>query len=387
MRVVILISMAVVALCAALMIGFLAAAPIEHELASDNISLEMTGSRLITPRSFATESSSTALEPGFLNTTIEADPDPSTSTPVQTYNQTAASVTSSDGVLFIATIDHSMNTTSDGTARQPRSLEGISVLHAINTSTGTVVWEYVFDSLISGEISVIDNLVVTATSNGRLFLFNRTTGRLLLDKEIASPSSPSLSDEEVGYRPGVSSEWPNNTSPSSIPRSLRDLDVDVTPAPNLSIQSPSAGERLPSGDLTISVEVLNFDLVDPRTVLESRVEGQGHLHFFLDCTPPTKPNCVSKLKADEIVETINTSHTWEQVTPGTHSLAVMLVNNDHTPLQPPVVKSVIVTVEDSIPETDPAVTPVLEAHGEVAAVHPIKTFDFGNAVPGLRNRN
>jgi hypothetical protein len=40
-----------------------------------------------------------------------------------------------------------------------------------------------------------------------------------------------------------------------------------------------------------------------------------------------------------------TEHTWEDVAPGTHTFAVQLVNNDHTPLVPPVVEEITVTVE------------------------------------------
>jgi hypothetical protein len=40
-----------------------------------------------------------------------------------------------------------------------------------------------------------------------------------------------------------------------------------------------------------------------------------------------------------------TSYTWQGVRPGTHTFAVQLVNNDHTPLEPPVTDQVTVTVE------------------------------------------
>ena len=40
-----------------------------------------------------------------------------------------------------------------------------------------------------------------------------------------------------------------------------------------------------------------------------------------------------------------TSYTWPDVAPGEHTFGVQLVNNDHTPLEPPVVAAVTVTVE------------------------------------------
>jgi hypothetical protein len=43
------------------------------------------------------------------------------------------------------------------------------------------------------------------------------------------------------------------------------------------------------------------------------------------------------------VPTTATSYTWENVGPGTHLFAVELVNNDHTPLTPPVERTITVT--------------------------------------------
>ena len=43
--------------------------------------------------------------------------------------------------------------------------------------------------------------------------------------------------------------------------------------------------------------------------------------------------------------TANTTYTFTNVTSGTHTISVELVNNDHTPLDPPVVSSVAITVQ------------------------------------------
>lgn len=36
--------------------------------------------------------------------------------------------------------------------------------------------------------------------------------------------------------------------------------------------------------------------------------------------------------------------TWQSVAAGTHTFSVELINNDHTPLSPPVVAKVVVVV-------------------------------------------
>src|SRR5207247_3086523 len=47
-------------------------------------------------------------------------------------------------------------------------------------------------------------------------------------------------------------------------------------------------------------------------------------------------------------------YTWPNVSAGEHTFAVQLVNNDHTPLRPPVIAQVTVTVKAAGGATSPA---------------------------------
>jgi hypothetical protein len=113
--------------------------------------------------------------------------------------------------------------------------------------------------------------------------------------------------------------------------------------PTIKITSPAEGATLPPGDLTVQVQVSHFELVDK--LGEKPVKGQGHIHYFLDTTPPTAQGQPAIPKGGTFAPSTELSHTFTDVGPGQHMLAVELVQNNHTPLDPAVVDSVTVTVQ------------------------------------------
>lgn len=118
----------------------------------------------------------------------------------------------------------------------------------------------------------------------------------------------------------------------------------VPSSPSLSITSPEDEATLPSGAVKITVEVQNFNLVSKLGTVS--VPGEGHLHYYMDVTVPTEPGTPAVTDPGTFAPTPETSYTWESVTPGVHTFSVMLVNNDHTPLEPPVLETVTVSVEE-----------------------------------------
>lgn len=112
--------------------------------------------------------------------------------------------------------------------------------------------------------------------------------------------------------------------------------------PQVRILQPTQGASLSAGNITVSIDVSNFMLVDK--LGQTNVAGEGHVHYFLDVTPPTTPGQPAITTPGTYVPTINTSYTWTNVPVGSHTFSVELVNNDHTPLQPPVIASVTVTL-------------------------------------------
>ncbi len=115
------------------------------------------------------------------------------------------------------------------------------------------------------------------------------------------------------------------------------LAVFVLPAcaaPMIKILEPADGSDVSAGNVTVSVEVGDFKIVDKAG--QENVEGEGHIHYYMDTAVPTAQGEPAITAEGTYVHIANTSYTWQNVTPGMHNFSVQLVNNDHTPLNPPV---------------------------------------------------
>jgi hypothetical protein len=100
------------------------------------------------------------------------------------------------------------------------------------------------------------------------------------------------------------------------------------PQPSLKILIPGDNPRVGLngiGDCPVAVEVANFKLADKPG--EANIPGEGHLHYFLD---------TEHQEIGAFIDSIDTIHFWQQVGDGRHVFRVELVNNDHSPLNPPV---------------------------------------------------
>ena len=73
--------------------------------------------------------------------------------------------------------------------------------------------------------------------------------------------------------------------------------------------------------------------------------GSGHIHYFIDVPVPTDAGKKAETATGTWKMHDDTSYTWTNVQPGTHTLSVELVNNDMTPFSPPVYQTVTVTVK------------------------------------------
>jgi plastocyanin len=114
-------------------------------------------------------------------------------------------------------------------------------------------------------------------------------------------------------------------------------------SPKIIITEPLNGSEIAVGNVNISVAVENFSVVDK--LGKPSVAGEGHIHYFMDAKAATTPGKPAITKLGTYAPTINKSHTWKNVTAGKHNFSVELVNNDHTPLSPPVVAEVNVTAK------------------------------------------
>jgi len=129
----------------------------------------------------------------------------------------------------------------------------------------------------------------------------------------------------------------------------------MLPTPILTITAPSDGASLPMGNITVSVQVSNFDLV--ALYGKANVSGQGHIHYYMDVAVPTTPGKPAVTAPGTFAPVIATNYTWTNVTAGTHNFSVQLVNNDHSPIIPLVYKTVTVTITGSVPQTNMTTVP------------------------------
>ena len=106
--------------------------------------------------------------------------------------------------------------------------------------------------------------------------------------------------------------------------------------------NPGYGDILAVGPVTVTVAVTNFMLVDK--LGQPAVKGEGHVHYYLDVKPPTDPAKPATTAQGTFTPTALTSYTWPNVAAGMHTFYVQLVNNDHTPVMPPVVDNVTAIV-------------------------------------------
>jgi hypothetical protein len=97
----------------------------------------------------------------------------------------------------------------------------------------------------------------------------------------------------------------------------------------LSIISPSTGDILPAGDITLRVKLTGATIV---AITSTKLEpDQGHLHVILD---------------DQLISmTSGTTTTLSNVGPGTYLLKVEFVANDHAPFDPRVIAATSFTVK------------------------------------------
>lgn len=110
------------------------------------------------------------------------------------------------------------------------------------------------------------------------------------------------------------------------------------------IVRPASGASVAAGDVTVEVRTTGFSVVNK--LGQTAVPGEGHVHFYKDASQiPTEPGKPAVSAQGTYHATATTTYTWPMVTAGSHTFAVQLVNNDHTPLNPPVTATVTVTVQ------------------------------------------
>jgi hypothetical protein len=130
---------------------------------------------------------------------------------------------------------------------------------------------------------------------------------------------------------------------------LSGMITGCSSSPKLTLIMPTSNS-FAIGDQTIEVNVLNFKLVDKQG--QKAVNGEGHLNYFMDVAAPTAHGKPAETEPGAWVASTETKYIWHNVGGGSHIFSVELVNNDDTPLDPPVVvtKTILVIPEVGLPQ-------------------------------------
>ena len=244
-----------------------------------------------------------------------------------------------DGVVYVPVVNMHTNYTPTGyNASSINFGAGTGELVAINAQYGHIIWKQDLPSLNVGAATVVNDVVFTADYSGMIYAFDAKTGEELLTYQAPAGINgwPAVTKDMIIWPCGV------GTTPSMIALKLNGTPIPKTPS--ITISSPLNGATITGNSTTVKVQVSNFDIVDK--LGQSNVNGQGHIHYFLDVTPPTTPGQPATTAQGTYVATTDTSYTWTNLSPGQHTFAVELVNNDHTPLEPAVTDSVTVTLQE-----------------------------------------
>jgi hypothetical protein len=137
-----------------------------------------------------------------------------------------------------------------------------------------------------------------------------------------------------------------------VPNATATVAPNATPdnttvlQPLVSIIQPANGASIPRGNVTVIISATHFSIVDK--LGEANTRGEGHVHYYLDATSIPTASGTPAIPANGTyaawAPVAGTSHTFTNVTPGTHTFTVQLVNNDHTPYVPPATANSTVTV-------------------------------------------
>jgi Domain of unknown function (DUF4399) len=122
---------------------------------------------------------------------------------------------------------------------------------------------------------------------------------------------------------------------------------NISPPPSIRIVSPADGATVKGPKVKVEVSVQNWTLMPAGS---PAADATGHLHFFIDtpasavpvgqAIPPTDANAAYIHAGKDPL----TSRELE-LSPGKHTITVVMGNTGHVALDNPIPKSITITVE------------------------------------------
>jgi outer membrane protein assembly factor BamB len=243
-----------------------------------------------------------------------------------------------NGIVYIPIVNlYSAYVPTGGKPGQPFT-QGTGELVALDVATGKILWDNQLDSINVGAATVVNDLVFTSTFNGKVYAFKADTGALVWSYQASGSVNawPSFAGDYMLLPVGLATPFPAMVA----------FKLGAT-APAAAML-PLDGSTVSGPDVKVSAMALNFNIVDKQGQPASA--GQGHIHYYMDVDAPITAGVPAVPAAGSAwVTTANTTYTFKNVAPGKHTFSIELVNNDHTPLVPPVVVKSTVTVTAPAP--------------------------------------
>ncbi len=224
------------------------------------------------------------------------------------------------------------NETLAGLSNDTETLDALLMYHVVRGN-------YTAEDLVT-EVNATGNETVLETLTGDNLTVGAADGNLTVGNATVVASDITAGNgivhiiDTVLVPPGL--VLPENATPAG----------NETVEANVTIVEPVEGASVTAGNVTVSVNVTNFTLIEPTG--QPNAAGEGHLHYYLDAPVPTNASAPAIPETGDYVVSANTSYTWENVTAGEHNLSVQLVNNDHTPLIPLMFETVNVTADGNV---------------------------------------
>ena len=146
--------------------------------------------------------------------------------------------------------------------------------------------------------------------------------------------------EPASTTPAARSAAPSGATSTAVTSDAPSPDGE----PFLAISAPKNDETIRAGAVQVTLTIRNFTIANK--IGAKAKAGEGHIHYYLDVDEiPTTPGKEAIVEGEgRYVATTATSYTWNDVSAGRHQLGAQLIQNDHTPLDPPVTAEVTVTV-------------------------------------------
>lgn len=248
----------------------------------------------------------------------------------------------SDGIIYVANNDLASYYTPTGRAGSNLST-GRGGLTAIDVETGQILWRKLFNSLNVGAATVVNDLVFTATYDGNIYAFNKSTG----DRVWKYTASAGIN----GW-PAVAGDtivWPAGFGNATL--IAFKLGSSIT-TPQAMIVQPKEGAVLKTNNVNISAKVQNFNLIKGSGV--QNTTGGGYINYYMDVPAPTASGKPTFTASGTYAQSGNTSYTWKNVSAGMHNFSIELVNSNNTPLTPPVKDIVTVNMPNLMSQKGPS---------------------------------